>query len=346
MEISLKINENIPKEEWESYVKNHPYGIIYHLPAWKEVLEESFNYNPFYIFAKDETGKLCGILPLFQVKSLITGNRMVSLPFSYICGPIADSEFVEKEMLKEAEKICCERGCKYMETRDIKPKNVDLEVSNYFSTYVVNLSSDVDSVWKRMERDIKRGIGKAGNGGLNVIPEKNIENLTVFNELNQKTHKKVGVPAHPFIFLKNIYQKMQENMELYLAEIGGKIIAGVFTLNFKDTILYAYGASDEKYLKYYPNNLLIWKAIEDGCKNGYKYFDFGRASQDNIGLIEFKKRWGSEEKKLFYYYYPKKIKTLSTNRESSKYKIATSVWKKMPVQLSESLSNILLKHFD
>jgi len=65
-----------------------------------------------------------------------------------------------------------------------------------------------------------------------------------------------------------------------------------------------------------------------------------------VGLIEFKKSWGSEEKKLFYYYYPKKIKTLSTNREGLKYKIATSVWKKMPVQLSESLSNILFKHFD
>jgi len=264
MEISLKINENIPKKEWESYVKSHPYGTIYHLSAWKEVLEESFNYKPFYIFAKDENKKLCGILPLFQVKSFITGNRMVSLPFSYICGPIADSEFVEKEMLKEAEKICYERECKYMEIRDIKPKNFDLEASNYFSTYVVNLSSDVDSVWKRMNKgSVRRAINKSKRDGVKVVHENNMENLKIFNKLHQKTMRSLGVPAHPYIFLKNILQKMKEYVELYLAEIDGKIIAGVFTLNFKDTVLYAYGASYEKYLKYYPNNLLIWKAIED-----------------------------------------------------------------------------------
>ncbi len=348
MEISLKINDNVSKDEWIPYVKNHPDGTIYHLPAWKEILEESFNYTAFYIFARDENKKLCGILPLFQVKSIITGNRMVSLPFSYICGATADSEFVEKELLNEAKRICQKKGCKYLEIRSIKPKNIDIEASNYFFTYIVNLSSDVENIRKIImdKRSIRRAINKSKMKGVKVMHENTMENLKVFNELNQKTHKKLGVPAHPFSFLKNIYQKMHENMELYLAEIDGKIISGVFTLNFKDTVLYAYGASDEKYLKYYPNNLLIWEAIEYGCKNGYKYFDFGRASQDNIGLIDFKKSWGSEEKKLFYYYYPKKLKTLSTNRESSKYKIATSAWKKIPVQLSEPLSNMLFKHFD
>ena len=35
---------------------------------------------------------------------------------------------------------------------------------------------------------------------------------------------------------------------------------------------------------YGPNDLLHWYAILDAQKNGFKYYDFGEVSKDNIGL--------------------------------------------------------------
>jgi lipid II:glycine glycyltransferase (peptidoglycan interpeptide bridge formation enzyme) len=53
-----------------------------------------------------------------------------------------------------------------------------------------------------------------------------------------------------------------------------------------------------------PNHFLFWEAIKRSKINGYKKFDFGRTSDDNKKLGEFKKRWGSKREVLPTYFIP------------------------------------------
>ena len=39
-------------------------------------------------------------------------------------------------------------------------------------------------------------------------------------------------------------------------------------------------------------------------ERGLRYFDFGLSPIENTGLIEFKRRWGSEEIEVPYFYFP------------------------------------------
>ncbi len=73
---SVEVNPQISIEEWQTYVHNHSEATYYHLPQWQAVIKESLHYRPFYLFARDGEGKLCGILPLFQIRSVLTGNRL------------------------------------------------------------------------------------------------------------------------------------------------------------------------------------------------------------------------------------------------------------------------------
>jgi len=346
MKISLEINQKISRDEWISYVDHHPQGTFYHLPAWKEVLEESFHYQPFYLFAQNNRQELCGILPLLQIRSILTGNRLISLPFSYISGPIADSNVIEQALFKKAKEIFLDQKSDYLEIRSMVPKNVDWDVSSYFSTYCVKLSKDPQEVYRKFHKDsVRNAIGKAKRRGVAVIRGSNLKDLRIFYQLNLITKSNLGVPAHPYLFLEKIYQKMPKHFRLYLAKIDHKFIAGLVNFNYKKTVIAAYGGSDKRYLRYNANNLLFWRAIEDACREDYEIFDFGRTACDNFNLINHKKRWGAEEQKL-YYYYPQKVRKLSNERNSLKYKILSSIWKKMPLALSGKLSNILFKHFD
>ncbi|MHA1822110.1 MAG: lipid II:glycine glycyltransferase FemX [Promethearchaeota archaeon] len=342
-------DKEISTEQWTEYVMNHPEGTIRHLPEWKEILEEAFGYEPYYLFAL-RGSEIEGILPLFKIKSALTKNRLSSVPFSSTCGPIADSSEVSAELITKAKMLLKELDCEYLELRttkkDFQP-DLGLAVNEYYVTYILELSEDTEKVWRKLDKgSVRWAINKSKREGVIIEKASSIDDIKAFNKLNQKNKKNIGVPSHPFIFLENIWEKLikRDYASLYLAKYDGNIIAGIITMNFKDTMSYAYGASDKKFLNLRPNNLILWTAIEEGCRNHYKYFDFGRTPLDNIGLINFKKRWGTEERKLYYYYFPTKPKTLTENREGLKYKLGTKIIRRMPMPIYKKFSDLVFKH--
>ncbi|MEI6040057.1 MAG: GNAT family N-acetyltransferase [Candidatus Berkelbacteria bacterium] len=343
----VEVNPKISSEKWIKFVENHPDGTIYHLPSWQKVLIQALGYEPYYLFCFGPDREIKGLLPLVTIKSLVTGNRLLALPFSYICSPLAINTQVEQALISKAKELQKQTKSSYLEIRIIEPKKYDMTESHYFSTCQIDLSLTVEEIWKKLDKgSVRWAINKAKKDGVEVVKVNSFEDFRSYHDLNQVTKRNLGVPAHPMKFFENIYQEMPQNVDIYFAKYKGKIIAGIFNLVFKDTIINAYGASNKKFLKYHPNNLLAWQAIEDGCKNGYKYFDFGRVGQDNNELLNFKKRWGGQEKQLYYYFYPEKPQSISINRGSLKYKIANKLWQKLPIFISRPLSNILFKHFD
>lgn len=348
LKVEIRLNDLPSQERWESYVNNHPDGTLHHLPQWKEVLGDTFHYQPFYLFARNANDELCGILPLFQVKSFLTGNRLVSLPFSNTCGPIADSDYIEEELVNRAKQLCHELKCGYLELRMKEPKDFGFQVNNYFSTYVLGLSDVRDEVWRKLDKKGTRwAIKKAQREGVTVREANTGEDMEYFfRRLNERHKRDLGVPVHPIRLFRSIHERMRQFTSLYFGEMDEKIIGGILILKYKDTQLYFCGAWDNGYLKYHPNNLLLWRAIESACEEGCQYFDFGKTSSDNTGLSHFKKDWGSDTYQLYFHYYPGIPKSLWLNREGILWKAITTTWKRLPVPLATWLSKLAFKQLE
>src|SRR5512136_1529883 len=159
--LAVEVNPKISLDEWMTYVESHPEGTHYHLPQWQAIIKESLGHKPFYVFAKDEAGKLCGVLPLFQIKSPFTGTRLVSLPFANSCGPLANSPETTEALVNKAKGLCDQMRCRYLEIRTTRPLSLDLEVSEFFHTYVLE-TSESRTVWERADRRARWAVGKAG----------------------------------------------------------------------------------------------------------------------------------------------------------------------------------------
>jgi len=342
--MKFEINPAVKSDEWLEYVFNHPQGTLYHLPLWQVILKRSFNHNPQYIFALDEKNRIRGILPLFQLKSIFTGNRLISLPFSS-AGPVADSRGIETGLIDVAKELSDKLKCRYLEVRMDREVDLKLASNSYFHTYILELT-DPQKIWKNLGGDMRRSITRAEKEGVTVRKTAELRDIKYFYEANLKAKKGLGVPGHPLAFLKNVFFEADKFTTLYIAEVLGKPIAGIICYNFKDTIVYANAASDNRWLKYNPNKLLIWKSILDNCNKGYRYFNFGRTSPDDEGLNYFKKRWGTFQKKLYYYYYPEVPNLISTNRKGKKYRLATGLWSKIPLPIVRVLSSMAYMHLD
>ena len=65
----------------DSYVHKSPISTFYHQIGWKNVVEKTYKHRPIYLIAKEE-GEIKGVLPLFLMRSMIFGKKLVSGSFA------------------------------------------------------------------------------------------------------------------------------------------------------------------------------------------------------------------------------------------------------------------------
>jgi hypothetical protein len=339
----MEILTNVREEDWETLLTNSPNSNIYHSPEWRCLLESTFNFKAKYFFSINDNGKVIAMLPLFYVKSKLSGNRLSSVPFSHICGPIG-SPAAFNDLISEAINLSNNLKIDYLEIRDsVIFKN--FVTRNLFSDYALDISQGFDQLRLGFDKSTKRCIRRSIDNKITVETSRNIEDLIEFYELNCLTKRKKGVPGHSWSFFLNMRNKFRDNFNLYLGKYKGEIIAGKITLRFKDTILIHTGASNPKMVNSCVNYAIILKILEEGIANGYKCCDLGRASYDNVGLIQHKMKWGAIEQKMYYSYSPKDPILLVGNRQGVKYRLSKEFIKKMPLPIYKTFSEKTFHHF-
>jgi hypothetical protein len=335
---------DIHLDDWNHFLTYDDTATIYHTPEWKSFLESTFDYKSHYLFAQNDSGEITGLLPLYLIKDPFGSSRLCSTPFAHDCGPIGKKE-VRDQLIFAAIDLCKNLRLKNVEIRD-SVLTEQLNEVNSFSTYVLPLSRDIPDVWKRLDKgSVRWAITKAKKSGVSVEVTRRREDLKQFYELNCITKKALGVPCHPWEFFDNLFIHLGDKVSLYTAGYDSQIIGGGIMIRFKDSLLYGYGAANPDYLNLHPYNAFIWRSIEDACTTGCKIYDFGRTSYENTGLIQFKKKWGTEEKKLYYSYYPPKSGLTPINRSSFLFRIATQGFQMMPMSLYKSISGKIFERF-
>jgi len=338
------IENSVAESEWCRFLKDCPGATIYHTPEWKRFLEQTFQYKPHYLFATDNSGNVVGLLPLFHVRSRLTGNRLCSVPFSHECGCLGDQE-VCATLVDEAIAIRAKNTIDKIEIRNFSGHEGFRRIQ-YFSTHLLDLSANPEDTWKLLEKgSVRWAVKKAKNLGVTVSTSPHIDDLKKFHELNRITKQNLGVPSHPWKFFENLFSTLDGYVTLYLSYFENQIIGGGIMVRYKEHVLYGYGAADPDFRHLHPYNAFIWKSIEDACIQGYRCFDFGRTSFTDAGLIQFKKKWGTREKKLYYSLYPDSSKMSMPSRDSSLYRLANAGIRYMPMPVYSKFSDRIFSHF-
>jgi FemAB-related protein (PEP-CTERM system-associated) len=339
----MDIVTDVSEVEWKSFLDNCDEATIYHTPEWKRFLKDTFAYEPLHIFAKDDTGQITGMLPLFYIKSKLTGNRLCSTPFSHSCGLVGNQESFDS-LINGSLDIFGTIDAKYIEIRD-NVNSDKFQTNNSFSTYILDVSKNVDVLWTELSSNARRSTRQSKKNGLSVRVTRDMDDLKSFYQINSMTKKEIGVPCHPWKFFRNLFDVFKENVSLYIVEYNDEMIAGGIRTYYKDTVIAGYAASNPEFVNMRPYNILNWQTIEDSSKSNYKYYDLGRVSYDNEGLMFFKSRWGTVEKKLYYSFYPENPMSIVENRDNMKFKIATNMMKRIPMPIYQQFSNVLFKNF-
>lgn len=338
----LEICELQKKDEklWDEYVYKSDDSTFYHQIGWKNVVEKTYGHNPIYLVAKED-GEIKGVLPLFLMKSIFFGRKLVSVPFAPYGGVCADDRMIESMFIDEAKRITEAHNAKYLELRTISKNVTSLISKSFYVTSILELDPDPEVVWKeKLKRNKRKTISKSEKRDLTV---EWTDDVNAFYEIFSCNMRDLGSPVHSDKFFKNILYEFPNKAKISTVRYNDKVVYAAFYLFYKDTVINTWSSALEAYRMYYPTDFGIWNVIKYSCENGYRYYDFGR-SQENSTNLEFKRRWSAETKQLHYQYYlnnTEEVPNITTMNPKRRW--FASVWRRLPLGLTRIAGPLMRK---
>ena len=239
-----------------------------------------------------------------QVRSWLTGSRLVSLPFSDHCEPLVDTPDDLSAISRALEEESRHRRWRYLEMRPLKPVEMLAslqQVTVPYTFHQLDLRPDVETLFRNCHKNsTQRKILRAAREGLQYREGSTAELLACFYRLHTLTRKRHNRPPQPRKWFVNLMDCFGADLKIRVAFKGDRAIAAVLTIRYKDTLVYKYGGSDSRFNNLGGMHLLLWRAIQEAKAAGLGFVDFGRTDEDQQGLVTFKKRWGSEQSNLTY----------------------------------------------
>ena len=281
-----------------------------------------------------------------SIKSWLTGNRLVSLPFSDFCEPLIKDQSKADKIFSEIINHFKDEKLKYIEFRATR-KNFPYETDQFRTDlrHILKLDKSETEILKTFSENTKRNIKKAKKAKLILKILNNKTGMDIFFDMNCETRKKHGLPPQPFSFFNSLLENViiEGLGDILLAEKDGKYIAGAVYLKFGKKLLYKFGASYSEYFDLRGNNFVMWEAIKKYLADGFEEFDFGRTELGHEGLKRFKLGWNTEELSIYTTRYntekkeflPADIKTQGFHNK---------IFSRSPIFLLKLVGNTLYKH--
>ncbi len=275
-----------------SLVSQHTSASVFHTRGWLRALQKTYGYEPIAFTLSAPSEALKSALVFCIVRSWLTGNRLVSLPFSDHCEPLVEhpeqfrtlSDFVVSARTKER--------WKYVELRSADPL---LDCGCSFSSVTtyrlhrLDLRPSLDLLYKGFHKDcIQRKIARAEREGLSYEAGRSDSLLHQLYGLLQLTRSRHHLPPQPIEWFRNLVAGMGEDACIRIASKAGQPVAGILTLRHRKSVVYKYGGSDTRFNNLGGTAMLLWQAIKDAKQAGTEVLDLGRSDLDNPGLIAFK----------------------------------------------------------
>jgi hypothetical protein len=303
---------------WQVFVDSHPDASVFHQPGWLKSLSLCYGYKPVALTLTPPGSPLENALLYCEVRSPLTGDRLVSVPFSDHCEPLLSAREELDSFAAHLARTIEKNGWKYFELRPVRhapdeKRNLRLSCSYYL--HRLDLRPPEQALFKGLHRDsVQRKIRRAEREALRYEEGNSEELLEHFYRLMIMTRRRHGLPPQPLNWFRSVIKSMGKNAQIRVAFKGDTAVASIFTLTTRKSLVYKYGCSDTRFNNLGGTAMLFWNAICQAKANGLVEFEMGRSDIPNKGLITFKERWAAKRSVVKYWRYPAQNSSSHTER--------------------------------
>ncbi|MEN8154147.1 MAG: GNAT family N-acetyltransferase [Acidobacteriota bacterium] len=293
-------------KEWDEIWNECKYATFFHSREWAELWYQYSNKklipDPKILLFNDNVKILLPFTYRTHFHRLI--KEYVSSPAGTYGSWISSdrilpehSELTEKYIKKKIKNISLR----------INPYNkhiseLIINQSRYDFTQAINLTIGFASVRENLKKKYPssiRKVNQAIKGGVSIRQGVSLEDWENYFDLYSRSLERWGnkvSSSYGWQLFYNMYLSESSNIKLWLSEYDSRIIAGGIFFYSRCHVIYWHGATNEKYFKLRPVNLLMQETIRNACENGYHWFDFN-PSGGHEGVVNFKNTFNPEKLK-------------------------------------------------
>jgi FemAB-related protein (PEP-CTERM system-associated) len=326
--------------KWDAFVMRCPDATFFHRAGWQSVIEQAFGHNTYFLFAEAD-GEIQGVLPLAEIKSLLFGHWLGSLPFCVYGGIAAISDEARLALDAAAQKLAADLGVGHLEYRNLHAQHADWHTKDLYVTFRKAIDPDEEKNMNAIPRKQRAMVRKGIKFGLQSEIDEDVERF--FAAYSASVHR-LGTPVFSKRLFRLLKQTFAQDCEVMTITHEGRTISSVMSFYFRDEVLPYYGGGTPEARDLAANDFMYWELMRRACARGYKIFDFGR-SKIGTGSHDFKKNWGFEPQPLHYEYQLHRSKAVpDTNPLNPKYQLFIKMWQRLPLPVANLLGPHIVKN--
>jgi hypothetical protein len=309
--MELKVFES-PGKEWDEFASRHT-DLIFYQSVWSEVLKKGLGGQPLYFYLK-EGGEIVAGLPGVLLNFKIFKILYASIPYgNFIGNKLYFLPFLESLNVEFRKRRIDQVRLTESPFSESYPPGSFKPVSTK-CTLLDLREHDKEKIWEGYKKNIRRDVRKSQKSGIKIRSADSREGIHIFYKLYLASMERNRAMAkYPLHWFEVIYEIMAKKGlgTILVAEMNQVAIAGIVLIYSPSSTHYFHNGSEYEFLKYCPNELLVHSSIENAVEKKISFFDFMGSDPNDLSLLRFKEKWGSQSMDLYTYvrdYHPLQCK--------------------------------------
>lgn len=322
--------------DWQRYLDAHPQATIFHGLAWKQAVERTFGHR-FHGLLAYRGSRVVGVLPLYEIRSVIAGRLLVSVPYATYGGIIADDAGVVSALHRAAVEVCDRIGARSIDYRSMHAVVDGAPVRSTHATFIRELPDSIDGVHAMLPRKA-RAAARSASSKHALASVFDPAGLSIMWQLYARSMRRIASPNYPLRFFRELSAALPDAHVVQIIRHENRPVAGLFSFVDRDRLMPYFVGIDERADVYGLSHYLYAESMKWGVKRGLRTYDFGRSRIDNRGPYEFKRLCGFEPMTLEYQIYvPPGRVAPDLSPTSARWSVARRIWKRLPLAVTRPL---------
>ena len=227
---------------WDAFVASAATATFFHRSGWRTVIREAFGHRDYYLLA-ERNGSICGILPLFHMRSRLFGNSLTSLPFCVYGGIVATDTAAAQALRERALALTRELRADCLELRHRQRQCPDWPAKDLYVTFRKEISASDDENMQAIPRKQRAMIRKAIKAGLSASVDKDID---VFYSMYSESVRNLGTPVFAKRYFRLLQSTFGDAVEILVVSDGATPVSAVMSFYHQDEVLPYYGGGTQR----------------------------------------------------------------------------------------------------
>jgi hypothetical protein len=308
------VQENQERDIWDSFLKTNSLGNLWQTIDYGEFIKRLYSHAQTVrlIFVQDGVAE--GIVQGLFSKYFGFGTVMNVREGPLLGMASRDRPDVLKALIAALEKFGAKnRIIRIKIERPYNWGNTDLLANMGYehigtkNAYTIDLGRGSEGLWKHIYGNKRRNIKKALDRGVEFIETNNFEDVEEFYRLLLDLAKRDKFVPGPLSWFQALWNSRSQEFssKIFFARWKGNNVSSVFaTIHAKTIYALGWGYLSTA-LEVRPNDLLHWKIMEWGCKQGFLRYHMGDVHPEKDlsggGTWRWKREWNGDQDPVYIF---------------------------------------------